>query len=165
MIREGRIPVRPIGLGWLFELRCLASEHDTHTVPAAPIEGYAGVYCLRCGAHWNAATDSDHPSSSPLRPMSEAPRDGTQILAVFHKDLVARSGERRDEQYEGRAAVIWQPGTTPGMGWNWAPGIGGFDDEFFVGWMPLPPAIAKGALERDAEVRDFVAKREAARVE
>ena len=39
----------------LLEPVCWVMGHDAHTVPASVTEDYIGVYCLRCGAHWNYA--------------------------------------------------------------------------------------------------------------
>ena len=40
---------------WLLEPFCWFAGHDSHTFPGAPTTDYVGVYCIRCGAHWNYA--------------------------------------------------------------------------------------------------------------
>lgn len=39
------------------ELVCTFIGHDFVTFPGSPTEDYCGIYCLRCGAHWNLAKD------------------------------------------------------------------------------------------------------------
>lgn len=78
------------------------------------------------------------------RPISEAPRDGTIIWAVF--------GEIEDEfmsRWSGVQVSIRHEGLTrPGgydMGWSiMRAGIGGISDDRFVGWMPLPSPPEEG---------------------
>lgn len=80
-------------------------------------------------------------NESGWRPMPEAPRDGTRILAI-----VGKNDSRHMEHLVGRIFEIRHEGITrPGgydMGWAVYPGYGGAPDHFFAGWMPrsaLPP--------------------------
>ena len=69
-----------------------------------------------------------------IRPMSEAPRDGTFILA----QVVASSANR----WPSRWFVVRHAGAlSPNdydMGWDLFPGYGGVNDAAFQGWLPLP---------------------------
>ena len=75
-----------------------------------------------------------------MRPISEAPRDGTYILAMTKDDL----GERHSGM-ASRPFVIWHMGKTNNlgfdMGWSLFPGMG-VGDEWFSGWEPLPDSMA-----------------------
>lgn len=72
-----------------------------------------------------------------LRPMSEAPRDRTCILAYARQ-----IEEERWEHLSGRPFVIYHEGhgrlTDIDLGWAMYPGFGGAPDRWFAGWLPLP---------------------------
>lgn len=70
------------------------------------------------------------------RPMSDAPKDGTPILAV-----VAANDSRHLGHLAGRIFSIKHEGITAGgydMGWAVYPGLGGCLDDYFAGWLPCP---------------------------
>lgn len=75
-------------------------------------------------------------------PMSEAPRDGSYILAI-----VSPNRGRHLEHQAGRVFSIRHEGVTEpsgyDMGWAVYPGFGGASDHDFTHWRPLPapPAI------------------------
>lgn len=82
------------------------------------------------------------------RPMSEAPKDRTPILARVHDDLYPRVvGEPRVdlEPWNGQRVVVHHPGVCEDgfdLGWSVSAPVGhglGRDD-WFSGWLPLPPA-------------------------
>lgn len=74
------------------------------------------------------------------RPIEEAPKDGTPILAKIKDRL-----DREDlERWQGRYVVIRHPGVADDdfdFGWNMAApvGHGGFPDKWFDGFCPLLP--------------------------
>lgn len=78
------------------------------------------------------------------RPMVSAPKGGTRILAVIRSDLrKTRPGRDDLEPWEGLPIVVRHPGIASDgfdLGWNVAApvGHGGFPDDWFVGWRPLP---------------------------
>ena len=82
------------------------------------------------------------------RPMFEAPKDRTPILARIYDDLFPRVvGEARDdlERWNGQRVVVHHPGLCEDgydLGWSVsAPvGFGIGRDDWFSGWLPLPPA-------------------------
>ena len=68
------------------------------------------------------------------RPIAEAPRDGTWILAAYWQP-----GDGR--YWNGRIFQVRHEGVTIGgydMGWSLFPGHGGVPDDWFAGWMPSP---------------------------
>lgn len=72
------------------------------------------------------------------RPISEAPRDGTYILA----HLADRDADDRWAHLAGRTFVVRHEGKTSSgydLGWSVHPGFGGCADDWFSGWQPLPP--------------------------
>ena len=80
-------------------------------------------------------------SGDVLRPMSEAPKDSTPVLALTRDDL---STVRADlDRWASKWIVIHHPGLSDD-GWDggWsvnAPvGNGGLPDDWFVGWQHLP---------------------------
>lgn len=77
------------------------------------------------------------------RPMSEARKDLTPILAKIRPDLSVWRNRDDLEHWNGLRVVIRHVGIEPGgfdVGWNMdgPVGMGGFPDEWFVGWMELP---------------------------
>lgn len=80
-------------------------------------------------------------SEMTLRPMSEAPKDRTYILARFHQP----DPEFNSYAWHGRTFAIRHEGYTEpsgyDMGWSLFPGYGGCSDHMFSGWMPLPEAL------------------------
>ena len=78
------------------------------------------------------------------RPIEEAKKDGTPILARI-KDCLGREDL---ERWQGLYVVIRHPGLADDgfdIGWNVAApvGHGGFPDEWFDGFRPLPPPPGK----------------------
>ena len=74
-----------------------------------------------------------------LRPIGTAAKDGTPILAKIKDTLDCKDMER----WEGLYIVIRHIGITKDgfdVGWSMAApvGQGGFPDEWFDGWTPLP---------------------------
>lgn len=75
------------------------------------------------------------------RPMSEAPKDRTPILARTRPDIYPESSNRSG--WNARHVVIRHEGILDDgfdMGWSVAApvGYGGMPDEWFLGWQPLP---------------------------
>lgn len=75
------------------------------------------------------------------RPMSDAPRDRTDILARTRPDVYPEAHNRSG--WNNRSVVIRHEGIVNDgfdMGWSVAApvGYGGMPDEWFVGWQPLP---------------------------
>lgn len=71
------------------------------------------------------------------RDIETAPRDGRFIVAMM--------GDAQDrwKHLNGRAFVVRHEGTTDSgynLGWSVYPGFGGVSDQWFSGWLPLPPA-------------------------
>lgn len=68
-----------------------------------------------------------------LRPMSEAPRDRTRILAKVKDD---------DERFPGRIFEVRHEGVIEpdgfDLGWSLFPGYGGVPEHQFEGWLPCP---------------------------
>ena len=80
------------------------------------------------------------------QPIETAPKDRTPILAKMRCDIYPSLRPQREDlsSWNGRYVVVHHPGlATDGfdLGWSMnAPvGNGGFPDEWFEGWMPLPP--------------------------
>lgn len=89
-----------------------------------------------------------------LRPMSEAKKDRTPILAKIHDDLFPRiHPERKDLKcWNGRWVVISHTGVLADgfdIGWGVAApvGCGGLTDDWFVGWKPVDYPANVAALE------------------
>lgn len=72
-----------------------------------------------------------------LRPMGDAPRDRTHILALYNPPK-----DHPEARFRGRWFTIWHEGVTEpagyDMGWALYPGYGGVSDSNFAGWIPLP---------------------------
>jgi hypothetical protein len=75
-----------------------------------------------------------------MRPIEEAPRDGTYIIALTKPDL-----SERHIGMANRPFVIWHLGRTNNldfdMGWALFPGMC-VGDEWFAGWLPMPDQMA-----------------------
>ena len=91
-----------------------------------------------------------------LRPMSEAKKDRTPILAKIHDDLFPRVyPERKDlKPWNGRWVVISHTGILADgfdIGWGVAApvGCGGLTDDWFVGWKPVECTANVAALEAE----------------
>ena len=70
------------------------------------------------------------------RPIEEAPRDGTRILA-----LIGDVDDTRWRHISGRIFEARHEGKTDSgydLGWSLFPGFGGVGDNWFVAWQPLP---------------------------
>lgn len=94
-----------------------------------------------------------------MRPMSEAPRDRSFILALYRPPEGHREARFRERWFS-----VFHEGVTPScydMGWALYPGYGGVPDDHFAGWMPLPDSDANPtpperarALEEAARIMD-----------
>lgn len=74
-----------------------------------------------------------------LRPMAEAPKDRTPILA-----RLGANDSPTLAHLTGRSFVVFHEGTTSSgydLGWALFPGHGGIPDEWLDGWLPLPTAL------------------------
>lgn len=83
-----------------------------------------------------ATEASAYPRKLDLRPMADAPRDRSPILALYNPPE-----DHREARFRGRWFVIFHEGMTEGgydMGWALHPGYGGVSDSNFAGWLPLP---------------------------
>ena len=81
-----------------------------------------------------AAIAAMQPAADGWRPIAEAPRDGTRILAVYRQP-----GDER--HWNGRIFEVWHEGVTVSgydMGWALFPGHGGVPGDWLAGWMPKP---------------------------
>lgn len=95
--------------------------------------GWTGRKCPAC-----AGTGDEYEG---LRPMSEAPKDRTPILALTRSDLQSVRGDL--DRWSNKWVVVHHQGVACDgwdSGWNVnAPvGNGGLPDEWFVGWHSLP---------------------------
>jgi hypothetical protein len=95
----------------------------------------------------NALWDFHCPLYGDPRPMSEAPRDGTKILVLLKSPIPdgRRGDDEQAQRWDGLPFVARHPGVAADgfdIGWQFAApiGHGGFPDEWFVGWRPLPGA-------------------------
>ena len=99
---------------------------------------------------------SDVPSSSPSpwRSMHAAPKDGSPVLGLFKQTFASPHNDRAVEQWGGTQIVMRHPGLTNesyDCGWNLINGgTGGFPDDWFEGWMPLPVTSASAASSTGA---------------
>ena len=74
--------------------------------------------------------------------MSKAPRDGTPVLLKL-KSRIPKPDREDLRIWDGLTFVGRHPGVCADgfdIGWNFAApvGTGGFPDEWFEGWMPIP---------------------------
>lgn len=98
------------------------------------------------GCHACGALPCDWVDNPGWRPMCQAPRDRTYILALL--------GDIEAEQWahlSGRQFVIRHEGQTVSdydLGWALYPGLGGTPDHWFAGWLPLSsaPTVGEGRL-------------------
>ena len=78
----------------------------------------------------------------PIRPMQEAPKDGTSVLVKIKDDLSPWGVKPGDfgntDAFCGLYAVMRNRGDI--MDWCFAApvGRGGFPDDWLAGWWPLP---------------------------
>lgn len=80
---------------------------------------------------------------SGWRPMESAPKDGTYILAR----VAPQDDDDRWGYLSGRCFVIRHEERTPSgydLGWSVFPGFGGVSDDWFEGWLTLPPTSEGG---------------------
>lgn len=109
---------------------------------------------LACGGDWEKLTPYqkthfrrlakaalEEADAAAWRPMSDAPRDRTDILAKTRPDIYPEEHNRSG--WNNRSVVIRHEGIVNDdfdMGWSVAApvGYGGMPDEWFVGWQPLP---------------------------
>lgn len=78
-----------------------------------------------------------------LTPMAEHPKDGTAVLARLRPDLAEYTGLERVKNTAGLWVVVRNPGLADDgfdFGWNLAGpfGVGGWPDDWFVGYVNLP---------------------------
>lgn len=101
----------------------------------------------RAEARCRALENASPAEPSGWRPMESAPKDGTYILArVAPQDDDDRWGYLWG-YLSGRCFVIRHEGRTPSgydLGWSVFPGFGGTSDNWFEGWLPLPPTSEGG---------------------
>lgn len=102
-----------------------------------------------------AAEQRRKDAEGSLRPMSEAKKDRTPILAKIHDDLFPRIRPKREDlkPWNGRWVVVSHPGILADgfdIGWGVAApvGWGGIADDWFVGWKPLEYSANASSLER-----------------
>lgn len=77
-----------------------------------------------------------------MRPMSEAKKDRSPVLAKLREDLAEHTG-RADVYVAGLWVVVRHPGVADDgfdTGWSLAGpfGYGGLPDDWFSGFVPLP---------------------------
>lgn len=106
------------------------------------------------GANWRAFEDEASVAlaaadAAAWRPMSDAPRDWTEILAKTRPDIYPDTHNRSG--WNNRSVVIRHEGIINDdfdMGWSVAApvGYGGMPDDWFVGWQPLP-ALPESSAE------------------
>jgi hypothetical protein len=147
-----------------WEARMNTGSHATDSIYCVEVHGFGREAELTGSdlARLIAAVRSgkDEGSSSPksddtqpvaetaevgLRPMVDAPKDETPILAVFRPDIYPTVCPTRDdlERWNGHWAVLVHRGLAPDgydIGWAFAApvGHGGFPDSWLAGWLPLP---------------------------
>ena len=76
------------------------------------------------------------------RPIEEAKKDNTPILARLKLPLPYKPGDKTRQSWGGKTVVLRHSGLE-GAGWRLdAPvGAGGFPDEWIEGWMDVPGGI------------------------
>ncbi len=97
----------------------------------------------RAEARCRALENASPAEPSGWRPMESAPKDGTYILAR----VAPQVDDDRWGYLSGRCFVIRHEGRTPSgydLGWSVFPGFGGVSDDWFEGWLPLPPTSEGG---------------------
>jgi len=97
----------------------------------------------RAEARCRALENASPAEPSGWRPMESAPKDGTYILAR----VAPQDDDDRWGYLAGRCFVIRHEGRTPSgydLGWSVFPGFGGTSDNWFEGWLPLPPTSEGG---------------------
>lgn len=109
---------------------CEGESVQWHEITEA-LRGVARRYALRALAAADAAA---------WRPMSEAPRDRTDILAKTRPDIYPEAHNRSG--WNNRSVVIRHEGIVNDdfdMGWSVAApvGYGGMPDKWFLGWQPI----------------------------
>jgi len=121
-----------------------AAAHLREAAPTLGTEAETAIFlraaeCIRFGG----PKDGER----AWRPMSEAKKDGTPVLLLVKSDVRPDRDDLkhwRGIQFVGRHPGVASDGFD--MGWNFAApvGHGGFPDDWFVGWQPLPAAIDRG---------------------
>jgi Lar family restriction alleviation protein len=127
--------------GWaspIWQEECRRQLHH-HAEKGDPRD--VAAYAAFCWHHgWSTASPAE---PSGWRPMESAPRDRTYILAR----VAPRDGDDRWGYLSGRCFVIRHEERTPSgydLGWSVFPGFGGVSDDWFEGWLPLPPTSEGG---------------------
>lgn len=98
----------------------------------------------------------DAADAAAWRPISEAKKDGSPILAKLRDNIYPPVTDesslraRADYRWNGLTIVLRHPGLSNDgfdMGWNVAApvGHGGFPDDWIEGWQPLPALPTKEA--------------------
>ncbi|MGL4975972.1 MAG: hypothetical protein ACRC56_11795 [Bosea sp. (in: a-proteobacteria)] len=90
--------------------------------------------------------------TAQLRPMSQAPFDGSEILARVIAGGLPYGGFS-EGKFGGRWFVLRSPKVPPVNArreWSLYPGFGGCEDDCFDGWLPLPDARPAHKLIKDA---------------
>lgn len=80
----------------------------------------------------------DEGSGGGWRDMADAPRR-RPVLLKMRADLQAFTGRADLERWEGRYVVCSWQGQVSGWGIAAPVGVGGFPDEWFVGWREVEP--------------------------
>ena len=124
-----------------------AISHSHPNGPDGPRDGITYHLAPEVSAPAKAGEDGDHIADAgemvreALRPMSDAPKDRSYVLAQFHQP----DPEFHSHAWHGRTFVIRHEGYTDqsgyDMGWSLFPGYGGCPDQMFAGWLPLPAAL------------------------
>lgn len=72
------------------------------------------------------------------QPMNTAPKDKTVVLLKLRDDLPDHAKHFNGIRFVGRHVGLGDDGFD--VGWNFAApvGMGGFRDEWMVGWQPVP---------------------------
>lgn len=103
-----------------------------------------------------AALRSSVAETGVWRDMTTAPKDRTSVLLKV-KDRIPREGRPDLDCWQGLQFVGSHPGVCEDgfdIGWGFAApvGHGGFPDDWFDGWKPLPasPSAPSPAVEREA---------------